>query len=99
MAANSLSEAVTNDPLKTGIHVASEYILPLPGGSNLIKGDVKQAVIHAGLGLVARSLLGPLGLLLVSVNSLSVALTERPLVESLDTSNSAPRAAARTRAT
>lgn len=83
MANETLTEAVTVDPIKAGIEVASEYVLPLPGGSNLIKGDFKQAIIHAGLGIVARSLFGPIGLLLVSANSLSVALTNHGLVDNL----------------
>ena len=74
-------ETVQVDPLKASLEVAGEYMLPLPGGSNLIKGDIKQAITHAGLGLVARALLGPIGVLLVSANSLSVALTERNLAE------------------
>jgi hypothetical protein len=77
-------ETVQVDPLKASLQVAGEYMLPLPGGSNLIKGDIKQAVTHAGLGLVARALLGPIGLFLVSANSLSVALTERNLTEHLN---------------
>lgn len=84
MATQTLTEAVTSDPLKAGIEVASEVLLPLPGGSNLIKGDLTQAVVHAGLGIVARAFLGPIGLLLVSANSLSVALTDRPLIESFN---------------
>lgn len=83
MATDTLTDAVTEDPVKAGLGVASEIIFPLPGGSNLIKGDVKQAVIHAGLGVVARAILGPVGLLLVSLNSLSVALTERGLSDNL----------------
>ncbi len=91
MAADTITEAVTQDPLKAGVHIASELLLPLPGGSNLVRGDFKQAIAHAGLGLVARALLGPLGLLLVSANSLSVAMTERPLVESLNTAGDTPQ--------
>ncbi len=83
MAETTLTDAVANDPVKAGLGVASEVIFPLPGGSNLIKGDLTQAVVHAGLGIVARTLLGPLGLLLVSANSLSVALTNRGLTENL----------------
>lgn len=83
MAEATLTEAVAADPVKAGLGVASEVIFPLPGGSNLIKGDFTQAVVHAGLGIVARALLGPVGLLLVSANSLSVALTNRGLTENL----------------
>lgn len=76
-------ETVQVDPLRAGLQVAGEYMLPLPGGSNLIKGDIKQAITHAGLGIIARALLGPIGVLLVSANSLSVALTDRNLAENL----------------
>lgn len=84
MAETTLTEAVAADPVKAGLGVASEIIFPLPGGSNLIKGDITQAIVHAGLGIVARSLLGPIGLLLVSANSLSVAMTNRGLTEALN---------------
>lgn len=92
MAEATLTETVAADPLKVGLGVASEVIFPLPGGSNLIKGDVTQAVVHAGLGIVARALLGPVGLLLVSANSLSVALTNRNLTENLNVGTHSPAA-------
>lgn len=88
--AETLTEAVVDDPVRAGLGIAGEVIFPLPGGSNLIKGDIKQAVIHAGLGVVARALLGPIGLLLVSANSLSVAMTDRNLSENLNLSGTGP---------
>jgi hypothetical protein len=92
MANDTLTGAVTDDPLRAGIEVASEFVLPLPGGSNLVKGDFRQALIHAGLGIVARSLFGPIGVLLVSANSLSVALTNRNLTDNLQAEASSPAA-------
>jgi Family of unknown function (DUF6072) len=71
--------------IKTGVQICSEVMLP--GGSNLIKGDFVQAGIHVGLGLMARALLGFPGMLLVSTNSLSKALTDRHLYEHLSTTN------------
>ncbi|MBV9209354.1 MAG: hypothetical protein JOZ52_01925 [Acidobacteria bacterium] len=68
--------------VKTGLKVASELIVP--GGSNLIKGDYKQAGIHAALGLVARAFFGLPGLVLVSANSYVKASTGRGLLEHLD---------------
>jgi len=73
------SKAECARSLETGVQICGEVVIP--GGSNLIKGDFVQAGIHAGLGLVARALLGFPGLLLVSTNSLSKALTDRHLYE------------------
>jgi hypothetical protein len=84
MAEATVSQAVTTDPLRVGLEVAGEYILPLPGGSNLVKGDFRQAFIHAGLGVLAAAVFGPIGVLVVSANSLSVALTNRNLAETID---------------
>jgi hypothetical protein len=84
MADGTLTQAVTADPLRVGLEVAGEYILPLPGGSNLVKGDFRQAFIHAGLGVIAGAIFGPIGMLVVSANSLSVALTERNLADTID---------------
>jgi hypothetical protein len=70
-----------SNPVKTGIKFAGEYVVP--GGSNLVKGDLKQAGLHAVAGLVARVAFGLPGLLLVSVNSLTKATTGRHLYEHL----------------
>ena len=67
--------------VKTGAELAGEYIIP--GGSNLVKGDLKQAGIHFALSLAARAFLGPLGAMLVSANSLSKAMTDRHLHENM----------------
>lgn len=89
-------ETVQVDPLKASLEIAGEYMLPVPGGSNLVKGDIKQAITHAGLGIVARALLGPIGVLLVSANSLSVALTDRNLAEHLNLGATTPGPAVKT---
>jgi len=69
-------------PLSNAVGFASEYIVP--GGSNLIKGDIKEGVFHVGLGLVAKAFFGLPGLLLVSANSLSKATTGRYIHEHLN---------------
>jgi hypothetical protein len=71
---NTVGEAVA-----TGISLVGEYVIP--GGSNLIKGDIKQAGLHAVLGVAAGMAFGPLGILLVKANSFSKARTGRHLVE------------------
>lgn len=70
-----------SEPVKTGIKFAGEYVMP--GGSNLVKGDLKQAGLHAVAGLVARVAFGLPGLLIVSINSLTKATTGRHLYEHL----------------
>ena len=69
------------DPLHVSVDFASELIVP--GGSNLVEGNFKQGAIHAVLGLVARSMFGLPGLILVSANSFTKATTGRHLHEHL----------------
>jgi hypothetical protein len=75
------SEAEEIEPLKSGAKLASEYLLP--GGSNLIEGDFVQGGIHAALGLIARTMLGLPGLIAVSANSFTKAMTGRHIHEHL----------------
>ncbi|SRR6266404_1547118 len=75
------NESESIQSLKTGIQISSEIVIP--GGSNLVKGDLLQGGIHAGLGIVARVLFGLPGVILVSTNSISKALTGRHLYEHL----------------
>lgn len=70
-----------DNTIQNAVKLAGEYILP--GGSNLLNGDIKQGAIHAILGLAARAAFGLPGLLLVSANSYSKATTGRHLTENL----------------
>lgn len=74
------SEANT-DMLKKGVMLSSEFFLP--GASNLVKGDLKQGGIHAIVGMAAKTAFGLPGLLLVSANSFTKAVTGRHLHEHL----------------
>jgi hypothetical protein len=71
--ASSPVVAPASVPLKNAISFASEAIIP--GGSNLVKGDLKQAAIHGAVGLMAKSLFGLPGLILVTANSFVKATT------------------------
>lgn len=75
------SEAEELEPLDSSVKLASEYIVP--GGSNLVEGDFVQGGVHAVLGLVARSMFGLPGLILVSANSFTKATTGRHIHEHL----------------
>ncbi len=74
-------EVVPSAPLKQAIAFASETLVP--GGSNLVKGDLRQAVIHGAGALVAKSIFGLPGALLVGSNSFVKATTGRHLHEHL----------------
>jgi hypothetical protein len=65
--------------LKSGIALAGEYLVP--GGANLVSGQYKEAGIHAAAGLLAKVIWGVPGLLLVSANSFSKAVTGQNLWE------------------
>ena len=76
------------EAVKLGAGFAGEVLVP--GGSNLVKGDFKQAGIHAVLGIAAKMAFGFPGMLLVSANSFSKAVTGHHLYEAFQ---SAPEAA------
>ncbi len=71
--ASAQEEMLPALPLKNAIAFASETIIP--GGSNLVRGDLKQAALHGVAGVVARSLFGLPGMLLVASNSFVKATT------------------------
>jgi hypothetical protein len=86
-----MAEAPDNaDPVKKAILFGSEYLVP--GGSNLVQGDIKTGAVHAVLGLAAKSMFGLPGLLVVSANSFSKALTGHNLYEHLGLMSSKPLA-------
>lgn len=70
-----------NNVINNAAMFAGEALLP--GGSNLLKGDIKTGAIHTVLGFAARAAFGFPGLLLVSANSFSRATTGRNLTENL----------------
>ena len=78
-----MADKTTDDAntVKTGMGFVGEYFVP--GGANLIKGDLPQGVIHAAAGYAAAAFLGPVGLLLVSANSITKAVTGRHLYEAV----------------
>jgi hypothetical protein len=80
---------MSNDSVKSAVHVASEFVVP--GGSNLIEGDFVQGGIHAVLGLVAKSMFGLPGLILVAANSFTKAETGRHLYEHLGIGQGTPQ--------
>jgi Family of unknown function (DUF6072) len=76
-----MANETENTQLKSGIALAGEYLVP--GGANLVAGQYKDAGIHAAAGLLAKVLLGIPGLLVVSANSFSKAVTGQNLWEHL----------------
>ena len=69
------------EPLRNAVAFACEVLMP--GGSNLVRGDLKQALIHGAGGLIARSLFGLPGVVFVGSNSFVKATTGRHLYEYL----------------
>ncbi|HSU84482.1 MAG TPA: DUF6072 family protein [Thermoanaerobaculia bacterium] len=67
--------------LGVGVKAASEYVIP--GGSNLIKGDLATGVTHAALGFLAKAAFGLPGLIAVSLNSLTKSVTGKNALEYL----------------
>ena len=56
-------------------------VVVTPGMSQLLEGNITSGAVHAVLGLVAKSLLGVPGMLLVAANSYSTSVTGKYLHE------------------
>ena len=53
----------------------------LPGASLLMDGDIKKGAAHTIVGLVARSLLGPVGWGLVAANSFAKSVSDKSIID------------------
>jgi hypothetical protein len=80
-----------NSALQRTAEVASEYFIP--GGANLIKGDLISGAAHLAAGVVAKAVFGVPGILLVHANSLMKARTGQNLYNLLGGIQFAPPAA------
>jgi hypothetical protein len=69
----------TTTPAKVAVGVLSEAVVP--GGSNLIKGDLSQGALHLILGIAAGLAFGPWGLLAVKANSLAKSQTGQGVLD------------------
>lgn len=78
------------EAVKRGVQFSSEVLVP--GGSNLIKGDLVNGGIYAALGFMAKSMFGLPGLIIVSTDSFTKAVTGRHIYEHLGFSNDTPEA-------
>ncbi len=65
--------------LAKGLKILGEVVLT-PGTSLLLDGQFKPGMVHVGIGLVARRMLGLPGLLLVGANSYSQSVTGKSLL-------------------
>lgn len=77
-----------NSALQRTAEVASEYLIP--GGANLIKGDLVSGGAHLIMGVVAKVVFGVPGILLVHANSLMKARTGQNLHSLLGSIQFAP---------
>lgn len=67
------------ESIRNAVEFGSEVLIP--GGSNLIKGDLKTGGAYALVGFAARAAFGLPGLLVVSASSITKAMTGRHLFE------------------
>jgi len=75
---------VTTNPthgVREGVCFAGEALVP--GGANLVQGDLRQAGLHFVLGMAARAAFGLPGVLLVSANSFVKSTTGTHLYQQL----------------
>lgn len=88
--AEQTPEVVNNQPAElsggaaaaNGIKLAGEALVA-PGASLILDGNVVLGGAHFVGGLLAKSLLGPMGLFLVAANSYSKSVTGQHLTEHL----------------
>lgn len=66
-------------PAGVAVSVLSEALIP--GGSNMIKGDLSQGVLHLIMGIAAGAFFGPLGVLAVRANSLAKSHTGQSVLD------------------
>ena len=65
--------------LDNAVKLVGEYFLP--GASRFIDGEVKEGALHLAAGIAASTVLGPIGLLLVKVNSFSRSVAGKNVAE------------------
>jgi hypothetical protein len=75
------AQTVHGTPLENAVKLVGEAFLP--GASLLLDGKFLSGGAHVLVGGLAYGLLGPLGLLLVKVNSYAAATTGRSVVKHL----------------
>lgn len=71
--ATATTTTATNDPIRTVFYAVGETLIP--GGSNLLKGDLKEGAVFAAAGWLAKKWFGVPGLVLVAASSLAKATT------------------------
>ncbi len=71
---------MSDNTVGNAVKLAGELVIT-PGASLLLDGNIKQGIGHALAGLAAGVVLGPVGVVLVAANSLSLSVSEdkRPL--------------------
>ena len=62
----------------------------MPGTSLLVEGKVGAGLIHGVAGIVGRALLGPVGWMMIGLNSYSKAASDKYLWEHLTSPTSEP---------
>ena len=71
---------MASETVQNAVKLVSEGVV-LPGGSLLLDGDFKAGAAHVVVGLLARSLFGPLGWFVVAADSYSKSTTGKSLIE------------------
>lgn len=69
--------------LVNGVKIVGELVLP--GASLWVQGNIVNGAIHTALGLGAKALLGPAGLVVVAADSYSKSTTGKYLWDHLVT--------------
>lgn len=68
-----------DNPLGTAIAFAGETVVP--GAANFLQGDVKDGLLYLAAGVVAGTMFGVPGLILVSASSFAKAMTGSHLIQ------------------
>ena len=71
---------MASDTVQNAVKLVGEAAI-LPGTSLLLEGDFKGGAGHAVVGVLARSLFGPLGWFAAAANSFSKSTSGKSLLE------------------
>jgi hypothetical protein len=69
----------TAEVIKNGVKIVGETFLP--GASLLLDGNLPNGALHAAVGIGARMILGPIGLILVAADSYSKSVSQKYIWE------------------
>ena len=82
MSTETFPEADSSTAIARGVKIVGEACVA-PGSSLILDGDLVRGGAHLVGGLLAKAVLGPIGLFAVAANSYSRSVNQRNLTDGL----------------